>query len=245
MTTTGTREVESPSHEQVVATIPAGRRWADLGLVLLVAIAPLVVGAVYALFVPVTGSRESTNFRFLTGLFHEAGGLALMTCLLQRQGRQLKSIGLRFGWRDLPVAIGLLVAQWLALAFVYQVLSRAYFFWTGTYLQWRNPQTIFVHPALALGVAYVIASPVFEESIVRAYLMTELIDLSCPVWLAVCISTCVQTTYHLYYGVVGAIYVGAGFLVASVYFAKSRRLMPLIIAHLLWDVTTSISYWYR
>ncbi len=86
---------------------------------------------------------------------------------------------------------------------------------------------------------YLLAAPIFEETIVRAYLMTELIELSWPPWLAVVLSFLLQGSYHLYYGVSGAILVSAGFVVLSIYFAKSRRLMPVLLCHLLWDLCAS------
>lgn len=206
---------------------------------MLIAIAPLVVSGIYRLVIPLIGSRESTNFRFLTGLVHEAGALLLMACLLWRQGRSLKSIGLNSRWRDLPVGLGIVAAQWVGYVLVYNVVYRAHEFWTGTHLQIRNPHDIFGNPSVFLWVPYLVAAPIFEETIVRAYLMTELIGLSWPVWLAALISGSVQTSYHFYYGVAGALSIGATFFVSAIYFARSRRLVPLIIAHFLWDLAAS------
>ena len=46
------------------------------------------------------------------------------------------------------------------------------------------------------------------------------------------ISLAVQTSYHLYYGVFGALMVGCGLSVLAISYAKSRRLMPVILAHI-------------
>jgi membrane protease YdiL (CAAX protease family) len=35
--------------------------------------------------------------------------------------------------------------------------------------------------------------------------------------------------------------VGCGLAVFAIYYAKSRRLMPVILAHMLWDFTTVLS----
>ncbi len=75
--------------------------------------------------------------------------------------------------------------------------------------------------------------------------MTELIGLSWPVSLAALASVALQISYHLYYGVGGALSVGAGFVVSAVYFAKSRKLMPVILSHFLWDLTATYLNWHR
>jgi membrane protease YdiL (CAAX protease family) len=245
MTAIDPSQLEALVPELTPPVVSARHRWIDLGLVMLIAVAPLVLGSVYALFVPIKGSPESTNLRFLIGLVQESGALALMVCLLWRQGRSLKSIGLSFRWLDLPVSFGLLVAQWVVFLLVYIVVYRVYEFVTGTTLHLRDPHTIFSNPTIFLWVPYLIAAPLFEETIVRAYLMTELMGLSLPVWLVVLISTFLQTSYHLYYGVAGALCIGATFLVLSIYFAKSKRLVPLILTHLLWDITASSGLFHR
>jgi len=75
--------------------------------------------------------------------------------------------------------------------------------------------------------------------------MTELIDLRKSALLATVISLMVQTSYHLYYGLAGAIVVGSGLAVLAIYFAKSRRLMPVILAHMLWDSTAIFGFLHR
>lgn len=223
MTTIGTPQLDSPLPDQpLTLAVTPHHRWVDLGLVMLIAVAPLVVSGVYRLAVPLIASSESTNFRFLTGLIHAAGALLLMACLLRRQGRSLKSIGFNFRWIDLPVGLGVVAAQWVGFVLVYMVLYRVHEFWTGTHLQLRSPHDIFGNPSILLWLPYLIAAPVFEETIVRAYMMTELIGLSWPVWLTALISTSVQTSYHLYYGLAGALSIGVTFLVSSIYFASPK-----------------------
>jgi membrane protease YdiL (CAAX protease family) len=69
--------------------------------------------------------------------------------------------------------------------------------------------------------------------------MTELIGLSCPVWLAAAASFVLQTSYHLYYGFAGAIVISGIFAVSTIYFARSRRLMPVLLSHILWNLGVS------
>ncbi|HEY6306035.1 MAG TPA: CPBP family intramembrane glutamic endopeptidase [Candidatus Angelobacter sp.] len=124
-------------------------------------------------------------------------------------------------------------------------IQHVHLFWTGEHLHARNAQDIFAGASTILLVAYITAAPIFEETLVRGYLMTELIGLSWPAWLAAGASVALQTSYHLYYGLEGALSLGAGFVVSAVYFARSRRLMPVILSHLLWDLTATYFSWHR
>jgi membrane protease YdiL (CAAX protease family) len=124
-------------------------------------------------------------------------------------------------------------------------IQYAYFVRAGTYLQFRDPKIIFAGASTTLYLLYMVAAPIYEETLVRGYLMTELIGLSCPLWLATVASFVVQGAYHLYYGVAGALTASVGFAVLAVYFARSRRLMPIILAHFMWDLSATYVSWHR
>ncbi len=96
----------------------------------------------------------------------------------------MKDIGLGFHWLDLPKAVGLYVLSYVTLIFVSATVRLVHFYWTRTQIQYRDPRVIFAGASPVLLMLYIIAAPIFEETLVRGYLMTELIGLSCPVWLA-------------------------------------------------------------
>ncbi len=106
------------------------RRVADLGLVLLIAICPLLINAVYALFIPSVGSTASTNGHFISGLMHETGALVLLVVLLRRQQRSLNDIGFNFAWTDVPKALGLFIIAYFAWLAAYYLIDFAYYFRT-------------------------------------------------------------------------------------------------------------------
>ena len=85
----------------------------------------------------------------------------------------------------------------------------------------------------------------FEELIARAYLMTRLKRLTNSVTAAVLISTVLQTSYHFYQGGVRALSYVAVFLIFSIYYAKTNRVWPIILAHLYMDVGATVEYWLR
>jgi membrane protease YdiL (CAAX protease family) len=204
-----------------------------------------VLSGVYQWFSPISGSAPSTNLRFCSGLVHEFAALTLFLTLVRRQGRSLKDIGFAPRWLDLPKAAGLFALSYMAMAFVSGIIGYVYFFWTRTPYHFRNAQGIFAGASPIILVLYMAAAPIFEETLVRGYLMTELIGLSWPAWLAALASVALQTSYHLYYGLGGALSLGAGFVVSAIYFAKSRRLMPIILSHFLWDLTATYLNWHR
>ncbi len=78
-------------------------------------------------------------------------------------------------------------------------------------------------------------NPFFEELIVRAYLMTEVRTLTGSWILSAALSVVVQSSYHLYYGWGGAIALSFLFLAFSIYYARTQRATPIIIAHGIFD----------
>lgn len=94
-------------------------------------------------------------------------------------------------------------------------------------------------------VPFLFVNPFFEEILVRGYLMTEIIELRSSVVLAVLASLILQTSYHLHYGIAGALSLGTGLALFALYYTKFRRLMPVIVAHLLWDLTALLGAWHR
>jgi membrane protease YdiL (CAAX protease family) len=94
-----------------------------------------------------------------------------------------------------------------------------------------------------LAIPLSLLNPFFEELIVRAYLMTEVIELTGSSTLAVALSVFVQFSYHLYYGWGGAISLAFFFLALALYYVRSRRALPVIIAHGLLDIYALIRLW--
>jgi membrane protease YdiL (CAAX protease family) len=239
--TTAAQQVQDPIQ---YALANSRRRWEDLSLVVGIGFVPLVMSGIYQLFVPIEATTGLNNYRFWTGLVREIGILLLFAVLFRRQGRRFSEIGLSFQWLDLLRAAGLTVGSWLVYMFAGTSIGLVYF-WSGSQPHYRDPEKIFGGTLPVLFLVYTIAAPFFEEILVRGYLMTELIGLSWPVWLATLASVALQTSYHLYYGIAGAIIVGATFLVSAIYFAKTRRLTPVILSHLAWDLAVIYLHWHH
>jgi|SRR5579859_1614764 len=226
-----------------VLSVSDAHRWVDLGLILAVVFAGSILGSIYLAFHPSTPSFS--NLRLFTGISDEILGLLLFLVLFKRQGRHFQDIGLNFQWTDLPKALGLAVAARVVMWAIGLVVTYGWFVITRSFPQWPETRAMFSTSSVWLFLPFLLLNPFFEEILVRGYLMTELIDLRKSVLLATVASLVVQTSYHLYYGVAGAMVVGSGLAVLAIYFAKSRRLMPVILAHMLWDSTALLGFLHR
>ncbi len=65
--------------------------------------------------------------------------------------------------------------------------------------------------------------------------MTEIAELGGGGVLAIVISVALQMSYHLYQGFTNGIVLATIFAVFSIYFWKTRRLAPVVLAHLCVD----------
>lgn len=105
-----------------------------------------------------------------------------------------------------------------------------------------TPRQVFGHPPVMM-VPFSLLNPFFEELVVRAYLMTEVKDLSGSWILSAALSVAIQTSYHLYYGWEGALALSFQFLALSIYYARTRRITPIIIAHGFFDIYGLVRLW--
>lgn len=208
------------------------QRWMDLGLVLFVALSEPIFGSAYF---ALHGDYTASLVQIISGMMRELGGIAVLLYVLQRRGRGLSYFGERVDWKDLPRGMALCAASSLVMTAAYYAYCYGYFFKTG-----HMPAALAVSKALGIHrtvgwLFYFLLSPIFEELIVRGFLMTEIAALmNMP--MAIAASTLLQISYHGYQGTTNAVMVGAGFLLLSLYYAKTNRLAPVILAHLLQDL---------
>ena len=123
----------------------------------------------------------------------------LLGYVLARRSRRIRDLGLRWSFRD--VGVGLLVAgvsfaAYVLGALVVQLIHHTIY---GTFATGPTGATFFSHPG-PWAVPFALFNPFFEELIVRAYLMTEVADLTGSSALAIAASVLFQSSYHLYYG---------------------------------------------
>ncbi len=184
----------------------------------------------------------ASNLRWAASGFHEILVLILLGYVLRRHGRRFKDIGLRCSWRDIAAGAAVIFVSYV----VYRtggrglwLLHHALF---GTFPHAQRTRDLFGRGTYVM-LLQMLVNPLYEELIVRAYLMTEVIELTGSTRLAVLLTVVVQTSYHLYYGWWTALALGIQFLVFSLYFARWRRALPIIFAHEFFDLWALIRLW--
>ena len=211
------------------------KRWFELLLILLFAFSNSLLGSLFVLFTKNNTATSSADMHSLTGLVHETLCLALLGYVLSRRGLRLQSLGLRWSVRLLFIGFGLAIIAYhtYVLSAVIAVISQNLF---HVHLGVSHTfQQIYQHPTW-LSFPFFLLNPFFEELIVRAYAMTEIKALTGSWVAAVIASTIIQASYHLYYGWYDAFTLSLQFLVYSIYFARTRQVTPIVVAHGIFDV---------
>jgi membrane protease YdiL (CAAX protease family) len=83
---------------------------------------------------------------------------------------------------------------------------------------------------------------VLEEFVIVGYLLTRLRALNWPAGRAILVSALIRASYHTYQGIggfVGNLVMGALF---GWWFARTRRVLPLVIAHSVIDIVSFVGY---
>jgi membrane protease YdiL (CAAX protease family) len=204
------------------------RRWFEVGLVLIVAFGSSVLYSLYSLKNGAQSDSPVTTLRWAALIVQEVSTLLLLGYVLSRRGLGFSSIGLR--WSPMDVGAGMLLA--IVSSVGYSFIRTFQHSMSGDSIA-RN---VFGHPSVVMAIAFCLLNPFVEELVVRAYLMTEITELTGSTVWAVILSVVVQFSYHLYYGWAVAISLSFQFLVFALYYAYSRRALPVVLAHAFFDV---------
>jgi membrane protease YdiL (CAAX protease family) len=177
----------------------------------------------------------------LAGVLHGLGPPLLALVLLARDpaGRGL-SVGLdRLRWRELAQGAGfcaLIGLPGLGLVWLGRQLG-----FNGQIIAVTFPDVWYRVPVLLLDA---FQNGAAEEIVVSAYLVTRLLQLGWSRERAVIASASLRGCYHLYQGYGGF----AGNLVMGLIFAwwfqRTRRVVPLVVAHFLLDAISFVGYLY-
>jgi uncharacterized protein len=176
----------------------------------------------------------------LLGIFFALVPVLLAIHLLNRDGGDARTrLGLdaRSPLRD--VAWGAALAAAIGLPGVGLFWAAATLGVNASLVPAALPDLWWTVPVLILAAAQ---NAILEEVIVVGYLMTRLRQLGWRIGAVIATSCLLRGTYHLYQGFgafVGNVIMG---VVLSLFFLRTRRVMPLIIAHTLLDVVAFVGY---
>lgn len=101
------------------------------------------------------------------------------------------------------------------------------------------PDVWWALPVLILAAA---GNGVLEEVVVVGYLLTRLQEMGWRAWHAVLASSLLRGTYHAYQGFgafIGNAVMGAVF---ALFFLRTKRVLPLVVAHTVLDVAAFLGY---
>jgi membrane protease YdiL (CAAX protease family) len=209
----------------------------------------LLANAVYAILTlfefPVEGARvasvsQSTMLaRQVLGSLFGLAPVWLVVYLVRRNGEGIRALGLRADRMRDDVVHGIALFAVVGLAGI------------GVYLAAVElGVNRFVVPVPPLGhwwtvpvlVLNAIEAALLEEVVVVAYLVTRLRQLGLTESASVGASALLRGTYHLYQGwggFLGNLAMGALF---GTVFSRTRRVWPIVVAHLLLDVGAGLGY---
>jgi membrane protease YdiL (CAAX protease family) len=212
-------------------SVSRSQRLAGLLIVRAVALGPSVVASIHRMYEQPISTRSDAQIRYgyCNLVLTELTSLALLAYVVRRNGQKFSELGLVFRVEDIFYGLMLWAGTRICSRLAFPTILTACK-WLGWH--WAAPN----YPSLRLGLGlvtyiFVLVNPVFEEMIVRAFMMSETIALTGSSVLAVLLSLLLQTTYHLYQGLPYALGAGVIFLVFSIHYARTRRIAPVIIAH--------------
>ena len=172
---------------------------------------------------------EMSDRGLLGTLGVEAALAIVLVPILRRRGWTSARLTVPFKWTDLPHAVGVVVVTLLvnvAISLVTYALAPNFF--TGLseirfagHLSWWSVALVTV------------INPLFEETLYLGYLVNAL--RSRGVVVAVGVSVVARALLHLYQGPLALFSITPVGLVFALYFVRTRRLWPVVMAHMLLD----------
>jgi membrane protease YdiL (CAAX protease family) len=210
----------------------------ELGMVLLLAFSPGILGLLLLGLGP-EGSAEveaelvPSLVSIIFELFLSWSPVLVIGYLLARSREGWPGIGLtRFRAGDFGMGLILWVASFvlvLVLAQLFQYFGQREvdFLPEGLPLWFRAVQAVLI--AVTAGVT--------EEIVVRGYAQTRLEQLRASTAVILLLPTALWGILHVYQGLGAALTIFCLGLMYAWYYHRTRRLWPLILAHLLFDMT--------
>jgi membrane protease YdiL (CAAX protease family) len=185
------------------------------------------------------GEPPITNTRLLHTLIFELLAGPLLWRLLRVRGWTraqlglpwLPPSGLQLG-TTLLTALGLAFADYAASAIV---MIGAASLWPELVRHAFERRLVAPNLPIITVIAVSLVNPVFEEVFVCGYVVSSLRE-RIGVSGAVNISAAIRVAYHLYQGVAGVLSITPFALITATWFARTRRLAPVVLAHALMDL---------
>ena len=171
-------------------------------------------------------------------IVYELAILAVLIPFLRLRGWTSGRIGLRPGWKETGIGFLLMPGAYLA-AYVSYALAASLF--PGLVQSAQHPDFVTPGFAVATLVATSALNGFFEEAFVCAYVISALKERQ-GFWTSVNVSIALRLSYHLYQGPIGIVGIVPIGFVFGLYYARTGRLWPLVVAHALIDLVGLASH---
>ena len=164
---------------------------------------------------------------------------ALLALYFLWLSRERTSIGFDLSrpWRDL--GWGAVVAAGIGIPGLGLYLTARQFGFNTTIAAANLAENWWTVPVLVLLAAM---NGFLEEIVIVAFFFAKARALNWQPWVIILVSALIRGTYHVYQGfggLVGNLVMG---LVFGLVYAKTKRIMPLVIAHTLLDIVSFVGY---
>ena len=190
---------------------------------------------------PSPASAERLTFK----IGFELAALGLLWLVLTNREGGFTKIGISGtpSFSDIGHSVLLFVGAFSASIFVYYFLQISHHALFGTFIVPRDvrPMVFGLNPSIWI-LLFIFLNAFYEELIVRAFVITEAERIFHSTGLAAFMSVLLQGSYHLYQGLPSALSLSAIFAVFSAYYIRSRRILPVVLAHLYLDVFALLFY---
>jgi membrane protease YdiL (CAAX protease family) len=210
----------------------------EFTFIVLVAFGPFILSsAVHLLWF--SGIPAFSNRQLISLTFYEPVMFLVLCGVLRLRGWTLQRLGFgKLGPWEVLTGIGL-----FGLVYVVYVAL-----WT---VAWHLAPSLFETAAntplvqrdfsLTFVILVSLINPVFEEVLVSAYVISAL-EGRREGWLGVHVSVGLRLAYHVYQGMRAIFSVIPVGLVFAIYFTRTRKIWPIIVAHAMFDFYGLLPY---
>jgi membrane protease YdiL (CAAX protease family) len=161
-------------------------------------------------------------------VIYELAFALVVATLLRHRGYDVASLRPRPTWVD--SGLGVLVALAAAMAGLLAMATFSAGQPDQPIADMMRRSTIGAPMVLLLAIV----NGTFEEVFLLGFLMRGLKERGLSIALGV--TTLVRVSYHLYQGPLGACYVLGVGVVFGLFYARTQRLWPVVLAHMMWDI---------
>jgi membrane protease YdiL (CAAX protease family) len=171
-------------------------------------------------------------------LIYESAALLLLGGFLYIRGWTIKRVGLTPRWIDTLIGVGLAIGAYAIYAVLWMVATEA-----GMRPAYLNGASSLIggHFALPTVVTVSFLNPLFEELFVCGYLITVAKE-SGHLARGVNASIAIRLGYHLYQGGAGVVGILPLGLIFALWYSRTNRLWPVVVAHGLTDFVALVSF---